>query len=252
VSVAAAAALRTFAFGDLDASVWGAGWLGTTEFVALGVGADAAASSARLEGVAEGDEWRLVGEAVELTLAPAGPPVGASAPEAGIDGFEQLCTVTGRFAHGGAEQEIACLGVRGARSGDFELEHFDSARRVAAWFEPGEGMALLALRPRRSRGHDADVITAAVLDPEGGSEVADPRLSTTYSPAGHPCRAGLELWLPEDEESEQQQFPRRASGEAVGAGATSVVNGLGVEAELLRWHSRGRDGVGVYLLAQRR
>jgi hypothetical protein len=252
VSVTAAAALRTFAFGDLAAGLWGTGWFGAPNFVTLGAGADATPFAAALEGAADSDEWRLVGEAAELTLAATGPAVTAAARDAGIEGFEQLCAVEGRFLAQDAEHEVACLGIRGARGGDFELGRYDSLRRVSVWFESGDGLALLALRPRGSRGHDSDVITAAVLDPEGGSQVADPRLSTTYTTAGQPYRAGLELWLPEDEESEHEQFPRRAAGEAVGAGSRSVVDGLGVEAELLRWRSRGLEGAGVYLLASRR
>jgi hypothetical protein len=58
----------------------------------------------------------------------------------------------------------------------------------------------------------------------------------------------LELWLA-DEDSEP--YPRRAAAQAVGAGVRGTGEGLQqVSAHLLRWHSRGRNGTGVYLLVE--
>jgi hypothetical protein len=91
------------------------------------------------------------------------------------------------------------------------------------------------------------VVTAAVLDPQGTAAVADPRFSTTYTAAGKPLRASFELWLGQAEE----EFPRRAAGEAVGPAASLHVAGMDVRAALFRWHSRGLDGAGVYILARR-
>jgi len=116
---------------------------------------------------------------------------------------------------------------------------------------------LLTLRPRKSRGHEADLVAAAVLEPESAPRVTDPRLSTTYDAAGLPARVGLELWFETDdtdeepEEETERQFPRRAAGEAVGPGIDWEVAGFKLHAALLRWHSRGSDGTGVYLLGQR-
>jgi hypothetical protein len=252
VSVATAAALRTFAFGELDASVWGVAWFAGAEFVSVGAGVATATVTAALEGAGDADEWRLVGDAVDLSLAGAGEAVSITAPELGVEGYEQLCQVRGRFVLEGGERAVDCLGVRAARSGDVDPERYESVRRVSAWFHPGEGLGLLSLRPKRSAGHDSDLITAAVLDAEGGSAVVDPRLSTTYGPTGEPARAGLELWLADGEEAAEQPYPRRAAGEALGAKAASVIGELGVQADLLRWHSRGREGAGVYLLVQGR
>jgi hypothetical protein len=58
----------------------------------------------------------------------------------------------------------------------------------------------------------------------------------------------LELWLG----GEQESYPRRAAGESVGLGVSSFPPGLEIHAELLRCHSRGREGTGVYLLARLR
>jgi hypothetical protein len=91
------------------------------------------------------------------------------------------------------------------------------------------------------------VVTAAVLDLQDSAAVADARVSTTYDRAGWPIRSSFELWLGQAEE----EFPRRAAGEALGPHASHAAPGLDVQASLFRWHSRGREGAGVYLLARR-
>ena len=101
------------------------------------------------------------------------------------------------------------------------------------------------------------MVAASVFEPEGVRAVADPRLSTTYTAGGLPARAGLELWVdeepPEDPDAEEApgQLPRRAAGEALGAGADWEVGGFAVHGAPVRWHRRGRDGAGVYLLGRR-
>jgi hypothetical protein len=88
-------------------------------------------------------------------------------------------------------------------------------------------------------------VTAAVLDSEAPAPVADPRFSTTYS-AGRPIRSSLELWLGQEED----EYPRRAAGEALGPCASGNGGGVSVQASLFRWHSRAREGAGVYILAR--
>ena len=66
----------------------------------------------------------------------------------------------------------------------------------------------------------------------------------TGTDTGAPARANLELWIGEGE----NEFPRRAAGEASGEGAAIKVDGLSLQAVPLRCHSRGRDGAGVYAL----
>jgi hypothetical protein len=91
------------------------------------------------------------------------------------------------------------------------------------------------------------VITAAVIDPESAGAVADPRFSTTYDRGGAPIRSSFELWLGRAED----EYPRRAAGEAVGPRAAHRDGGIDVQASLFRWHSRAREGAGVYILARR-
>jgi hypothetical protein len=239
--------LRSLAFGSLDGGLWGAAWSARDIIGVLAKpapGSALAIAGAALEGNGADHEWRFTGEGVELSIAPQGAAVRIGE----TDGFEQLCRVSGSATVGGEQQDVSCLGRRAERSG-VELSELDSVRDVAAWFEPDDGIGLIALRPRRSRGHERDSISAAVLDGAGAATVADPRLSTTYDERGIPMRAGLELWMDGDEAA---QYPRRAAGESVGAGADLELAGIAVRAELLRWHSRGREGAGVYLLARGR
>ncbi len=160
--------------------------------------------------------------------------------------------MTGRFGR----HEVDCLGLRSTWSDGLDLGHFESIRSASVWFEPAEGFALTAFRPRKAKAHQDDVLAAAVIAADGSTQVEDPRLSTTYAADGWPTRAGLELWLAAageaDSEEEQQQYTRRASGEALAARAQAAAGELELRAQPFRWHSRGKVGAGMYLLAHRR
>ena len=246
--------LRTLAFGDLERGVWGAAWIpaqdGATVTALGGNGEGAVLSGLRLSADADAGEWNLSGDRTALTLSPAGEGVAVGATDDRVEGFDQLCRVTGRFELAGAEHAVDCLGLRASRSGTFDLSKLESVRAVSSWFEPDEGLSLMAFRARKAKAHDGDVLTAAVLTPEASARVEDPRLSTTYDSAGWPVRAGLELWIAG--EGEDEQYPRRASGEAAGGRVQSADGELEVRAEPFRWHSRGREGAGMYILARRR
>jgi hypothetical protein len=244
-----ASSFRTLVFGELDASVWGAAWFhgpGQQGFVGLGLGDRRITPAASLRDGGESGDWRLEGEGVELTTFATGAALAASGADR-PSGFDQLCRVRGSVMLDGAELEVDCSGRRGAYAEGFDVDRLESVRDISAWFEPADGLALVALRPRRSRGQESDLITAVVFDSDVPHTITDPRLSTTYSAAGQPLRAGVELWLGDDEE---EQYPRRALGEAVGDGATGHVAGFEVRAQPFRWQSRGRDGAGLYLLAR--
>jgi hypothetical protein len=247
--------LCTLAFGELDPpGVWGAAWIansGGPTVAALGAGpASAAASDVRVAGAADVGDWRLDGSAAALLASPLGEAVAVQAPADGIEGWDQLCRVSGRFERDGTEHAVDCLGLRTWWSRAVDVERYESIRAVSVWFEPDEALTITAFRPRKGKGHDRDVLAAAVIAPDVSATVEDPRLSTTYQGEGWPARAGLELWLADKEP--ERQYPRRASGEAAGARVEAVAGALEVRAEPFRWHSRGRDGAGVYLLARRR
>ncbi len=251
---------RALAFGDLEAGIWGVAWIPPVAGpvpVAVGVGSEAEVVAATLTGADQAEDWRLDGSDVELVVSPSAPPVAADEHGAGPGGFDQLCRASGRVTVGGQEREVGCLGWRSVRDGALELDRIESFRQVSAWFDPNDGLALVALRPRGARGQESDLVAASVLEPERGRAVADPRLSTTYTAAGLPARAGLELWVEEEQAEESDpdespgQLPRRAAGEALSAGLDWEVGGFAVHGAPLRWHSRGRDGAGVYLLGRR-
>lgn len=240
--------LRTLAFGELEGGVWGAG-LFTGEqgagVLLLDAGDGGQALAATCEAGAPDGNWRLRTGAGELTVAPAGEAVGTGPLPEVPDGYEQRCTVRGTVVVDGRELTLPAPGRRSQHAAPGELSRFESLRELSAWFEPDEAVSLLALRPRKQRGHEQDAISAAVVDPAGWDAIEDPRLSTTYAAGGRPLRANLELWV-----ADPEQYPRRVGAEAVGRGAQGETGGWSVRAELLRCHSRGADGPGVYLLAR--
>jgi hypothetical protein len=249
VSAVASRSIRTVAFGDLEAGVWGVAWSNGEAFAALGpLRSDASVSGAivTVAGSEPDEEWTLTAPDFELRVTPHSEPVVSSE----IDGFDQLCRVHGPAVVGGEHRALDLPGRRGSHHPALEPGELESIRDVSAWFGESGGVALTALRPSGVKGHDRDVIAASVFDADGAVGVADPRLSTTYAGAGSPLRVGLELWI--DQEESEQQYPRRAAGEAVGAHADWSVGSFLVEAHPLRCRSRGAEGAGVYLLARRR
>jgi hypothetical protein len=241
--------LRTVTFAGSPNGLWGAACAADGSFLAIGEGPTALvvpASGAELSGVSAEEPWTVSAPGVELRIEGLGEAVHSEDPP----GFEQLCRVHGRIAVEDAERAVDVLGRRSSLSG-VVVGDLDSVRDVSAYFEPADGIALTALRPRKRRGgHDRDVVLAAVLEEGGPHAVEDPRLSTTYSAGGDPWRVGLELWLAGEDES--TKYPVRATGEVAGPGAHETVDGIDVSAAPLRWHSRGRLGAGVYLLMRAR
>jgi hypothetical protein len=268
-------AIRTLAFAELDAPSLGVAWIprdGAAAVIGIRVGSARRVATAHLHDGAGPEPWRLEGDGVSLLFGPIGPAAHGGAPDAGIDSTDQLCEVTGTIVLDGSERAISCPGSRTNLEARFELAASDSFRQTAGWFQPAgrpaadgpaadgpvaDGLSLVSYRPSKSRGQDTDLVAAAVLDPERAPPVADPRLSTTYDAAGLPARVGLELWFEPDDSSEdsegdeQRHFPRRAAAESVGEPIGWEVAGFRLHAALLRWHSRGSDGAGMYLLGRR-
>ncbi len=253
--------LRTVAFGGLDADIWGAAWSCGANghghaMVSIGAGSGVFEGQVAIDGYGEAQPWQLSAPGVELVITPQGAPAiaaAASIDEAPTTGCEQLCGVRGALVIDGAEHDVQCPGLRGARTIEVTLARLESVREVFAWFGPGDGLGLLALRPLGSAGHEHDRVAAALFEGGGAVPVTDPRLSTTYGASGLPTRASIELWL---QAHEGEAFPRRAVGEVSGPwgkmtaaqderpGPTIVVS-----CAPLRWRSKGREGAGVYLLA---
>jgi hypothetical protein len=237
--------LQTVIFADPDAGLWGVAWGSPSGSLGLGqwqAGSDATGTSVSFDGAADDGDWILAGDAGELTIAPLTDAVSS----ARLDGFDQLCEVQGRLSTE-AEREVRAIGVRAVRA-VIDPAKVQSMRDACVWFAPDDALVLTALRPSSARGHDHDLVVGSVFEPDRVISVADPRLSTTYSADGAPARAGLELWIATDDDP--SEYPRRAAGETIGAQITLRADGFDLRAHAMRWQSRGRDGIGAYVLAQ--
>jgi hypothetical protein len=192
---------------------------------------------------------RLAGEAgFELEFEALGPPaeLGAAAARAGgMTGYEQLCRVSGSVRAGGAERELSCLGQRGHAWGEPDWDRIDSTRSLAAWLDDGSGVVLSAVRPAGAAGHEPEATWAALLGAAGSLRVDEPRLSTTYDDEGRQRRAGLELWVGEDD-----GYPRQATGEVI-CGSTLDLGQLRLDCAFVRWRMDGVTGGGRYDVLRR-
>jgi hypothetical protein len=195
--------------------------------------------------------WR---PAPELALSPAGGSADAVSATAGADDVLRLLRVSG--THRGGGEPLALEAPAVVYVGP-TVAKLDSIRILVAWFPDDRSVAISAVRPRG--GHaDKDVVSVLVTgagvvpdDPVAPGEpeplqVFDPRLSTTYNGHGVPIRAGLELWLGPDEDSDQR--PLRVSSESTGDRLAGEVGNLSLEAYGQRCHSRGQNGIGIYAL----
>jgi hypothetical protein len=247
---AAEQATRSFAFGQLEGGVWGAAWLPPEAPASgvVGLDEDAATGPIRVDGARSDEPWRVEATAGELTLEGIGQPA-LRDPDAREDFFDQLCRVTGKLTVGGSSKTLDCLGWRGAHPLITPARAPDSFRLAASWFEPEDGFALLALRPRNAEGQDEETVQAVLFGAGGARTVAEPRLSTTYSASGGPTRASVELWMETEPESDHL-YPRRALGAARSAPRGWTVGDVGLEAQPFHWFSGGREGPGIYLLGQ--
>lgn len=202
--------------------------------------------------------WRVrfeaSGGAFDLRFSALGPPLElgpgtAAARASGVEGYEQLCQVEGEAVVGGRRTRVLCLGQRGHGWGPAPWERIRLARTVSAWLEGPRGLALSAVRSAEAEHHGEEAVTAFVVEPgeEGPAavEVADPRLSTTYDAEGRHRRAGLELWLREDDE-----LPRRAAGE-VACGTSLELGRLRLDCAFFHWRMEGRAGAGRYDVLRR-
>jgi hypothetical protein len=245
--------LRAVDFADLEAGVWGGVWSPPATAHAFGYITTASAGAATTAQAATlTDNWDITLNGATLKIEPINQTTDEPAT---------LCRVTGSISMpDGSSRELDCLGTRSTRP--FTTEKVDSIREVAAWLTDKDGFGLMAIRPKGARGHESDAIECTHFEAGAVELVDEPRLSSTYRHDGTLLRAGVELWLTEqpdeddDIEAEAQeplQYPRRAQAVAIGAAATWVVPELKlkIRSELCRWAGRGLEGAGVYRLSTR-
>jgi len=180
--------------------------------------------------------------AVEAVSAPAAVEAGdAVARLGGMEGYEQLVRVTGTVTLGDRVVQVDGLGQRGHTWGVVDWSRLELTRSVSAWLgaEAG-GIVLSSLRPTGAAAHDEEAVWCAVVSGGEPAPVYDPRLSTTYDGDGHQRRAGLELWVGEDDD-----YPTRAAGEVI-CGSSFDLGALTLDLAFMRWHAEGLTGVGRY------
>jgi len=254
----------TFAFGDLSAQAYGLARVGQTEEGAsalallflgrepVAVLAEGGATEA-LRVAGEGP-WSVrfadsSGAGFDLEFTAIGDPADVSpevAEAGGMQGLEQLCRVTGTVRDAtGKTVSVDALGQRGHQWGAPDWEDLALARTVTAWMAPDLAIAVTAIRQAGARGHDEEAIWGALLGEHGPTPIAEPRLSTTYDTDGRQQRAGLELWLSDDD-----GWARRAAGEVL-CGSTLDLGRLRLDCAFFRWTMEGREGVGRYDLLRR-
>ncbi|CAA9505394.1 MAG: hypothetical protein AVDCRST_MAG67-2379 [uncultured Solirubrobacteraceae bacterium] len=163
----------------------------------------------------------------------------------GMEGYEQLCNVTGTVRVGSREVAVRCLGQRGHLWGAPDWSRIELARTLSAWIAPDRAVHLTAVRPAKAKHHDEELVAAFLIDDGAPQAVFDARLSTGYDAELHQRRAGLELWM-----QEEGGLARRAAGEAF-CGTRLDLGELRLDSAFFRWRMEGREGVGRYDLLRR-
>jgi len=166
----------------------------------------------------------------------------------GLEGYEQLCAVHGAVTTAGTRRDVRCLGQRGHSWGAPDWDRLSLSRMLTAWMAEDHALSLVAVRPAGAHGHADELVECTLL--EGGPPaepvaVAHPRLSTVYDAEGRMRRAGLELWVGEDD-----GIARRGGGEVI-CGTSLDLGRLQLHTSFFAWRIDGRGGVGRYDILRR-
>jgi hypothetical protein len=190
------------------------------------------------------------GAAFDLRFEAVSAPAVLAADEpvarlGGMEGYEQLCSVTGTVRAGGRTVAVRCLGQRGHLWGAPDWSRIELARTLTAWIGADRAVHLTAVRPAKGKHHDEEALAGFLIDGGEPQAIFDPRLSTGYDAEMHQRRAGLELWM-----DEEGGIARRAAGEAF-CGTRLELGDLRLDSAFFRWRMEGRKGVGRYDLLRR-
>jgi hypothetical protein len=168
-----------------------------------------------------------------------------AAQAAGMNGYEQLCSVKGQVLVAGKPVNVRCHGQRGHLWGAPDWSRIELARTLSAWFDEGSGLTLTAVRPAKAKHHDEEIVAGFVITGGDPVQIVDPRLSTAYDSEHRQRRAGLELWM-----QEEGGLAHRAAGEAV-CGTTMDLGELHMTSAFFHWTMEGHEGVGRYDVMRR-
>jgi hypothetical protein len=160
---------------------------------------------------------------------------------ASLDSSEVIaCDVSGRVTeHEKRERRFKSYGVAtlpSRKAGPPVL------RSICAMFENGDCFFMNAYRPAVYHGHGDERNDAMLLEDGSSRVVADTRLSTVFSKDDLHTQCSLELWLEDDE------FPRRISGEAI-EGTHIELTDRDVALAFYRFTMGGASGIGYYEIA---
>jgi hypothetical protein len=160
---------------------------------------------------------------------------------ASLDSSEVVaCDVSGKLTeHEKRERRFKSYGVAtlpSRRQGPPVL------RSLCAMFENGDCFFMNAYRPAVYHGHGDERNDAVLFEGGEAVPVADTRLSTVFSKDDLHTQCSLELWLENDE------FPRRISGEAV-EGSHIELTDRDVALAFYRFTMGPTSGFGYYEIA---
>jgi hypothetical protein len=169
----------------------------------------------------------------------------AVARTGGMQGYDQICRVSGTATHGGRTHQVRCLGQRGQLWGNPDWSRIELSRTVSAWLDDDRAVTLTAVRPAKSKGHLDEALGGFLFEAGEPAEIAEPRLSTTYDGELHQRRAGLELWM-----SDEDERGHRMAGEVL-CGTSIDLGEQRLDSAFFQWRMEGRTGVGRYDVLRR-
>ena len=184
----------------------------------------------------------------DLELVATTPPAALEghskvARTGGMEGYEQLVTVTGTVTIDGQDRDFSGLGQRGHSWGAPDWSSLTSARTIGIWQPDRREITITSVRPKKAKSH-VDELTHASLFAGADGDVVQPhelRISTTYDAEGRQHNAGLEYLV-----SEGDEYERRASGD-VACGTTLDLGTLDLHCAFFTWLADdGTRGVGRY------
>jgi hypothetical protein len=191
------------------------------------------------------ERWKVEanrsGVAVTLEATASSPALELNGAAAGLEGYEQLCEVTGTVEAGGRLYPLSGSGRRQHLWGAFDWGRLELFRSLYVASSAGRGITIASARPAAAAGHGEEVRAAHALE-RPGAEVdtfEEVRLSTIYGADGLPAKAGLELVIAEEE------LPRRIGGIAVCATSIPLGRAL-LRLSFFRWSMEGTEAYGCY------
>lgn len=157
-----------------------------------------------------------------------------------------MSSATLRFETGAVvELDAGALGSLSAARSPWTIatppdwERYEALRLLAARFGDGLVAALVALRPIGARGHDAEEVTAVVVDRGRATQAHEALVSTELDSEQRVRRVGVELWT--SEEPPPRRFAADRTDSAAGA-----EDGVAREAALMDARLDGEAGIAVF------